>query len=449
MASRQHILKRSLRQLGRRACALLVILVLPGFAPALAAACDIEAGLAAFHAQEQTAAETLLRECTTVGEPLAEAHFYLGILARNAGKLESAETDLAAAVRLQPDNVSYRLEWAVTKEWLGRLAEAQGIYTGALTIQPGNLPARLGIARMEHWRGHLRRSLAIYRELRIDFPADRGVQTGLAYALMADNKVDDARALFTDLLTTDPKDASAAKGLEMLEDLRTHQVQAHGGKVRDALGQDISQFRFAYSATPSYAFKWGFELVGRNGFVQPPDSSGVPVNRAVKSSQAVFGEYRFNAKTSTFASLRREELAGDEKQHKLHLELMHKPSDKHRIFAGVIPALIDGRYASALTYAGYVYEHSKEWSAMAQFYYGLDREFPESQALSVSVTRNYGLRSWLRLGTSYSQTSGNGQSSAYLSVRHHINREWAVSGQVINNFSTNEREINLGVIYEF
>lgn len=427
---------------------LLTVILLPA-APALQAACDLQAGLAAFQAAQRASAEELLRECSMTDEYAAAAYFHLGILARNAEELQPAEAELAAAVRLAPGNVPYRLEWAVTLEWQGQLSEAQAIYEEALMIEPGNLPARLGIARMEHWRGHLQRSLSIYRELSQEFPKHRGVQSGLAYALLADRKIEESRELFKVLLATDPEDASARTGLEMVNDLRNHQFEVQGGEIKDALGRDIRQFRLTYSATPSYALKWGFELIGRNGFVQPPESSGVPVNRAIKSSQALFGEYRFNAQTSAFVALRREELAGDEDQRKLHFELMHQPAEHHRLFTGVIPAWIDGNFVNALSYAGYVYEPGKKWNAMAQFFYGWDRQYPDSRALSLAWTRNYGQRNWLRLGASASETSGDRATSAFLNLRHHLNREWAISTSLFTNFSSNQHEINLGVHYEF
>ena len=417
--------------------------------PTLQADCDYDKGMEAFRAGERAMAEAALQECITAGESRAEAHFHLGILARNAGELEVAAAELGTAVSLAPEIVSYRLEQAVTEEWQGHQAEARSIYVTALEIEPGNLPARLGVARMDHWQGHLRRSLKRYRALLREYPEDRGVKSGLAFALMADNKIDESRALFEQLLADDPDDTSARKGLDMLAEMRTRKLEAHTGKVFDNLNRDIRQYRLAYSASPSYAIKWGLELVGRDGFVRPPEGSGVPVNRAIKSSQSIFGEYRFNSKTSAFGSLRREELAGDEDQYKLHLELMHKPADAHRLFAGAIPAWIDGDHVSTLSYAGYVFESDRKWSAMAQFYYGWDREFPDSKALSLSWKRAYGKRNWFRLGGSVSETSGNRSWSAYLSAQHYINRDFAISANLVENFSSNEREINLGVTYEF
>jgi Flp pilus assembly protein TadD len=427
----------------------LALLAALSAAPALHAACNHEAGMAAFRDGDRATATKLLEACVEAGEHTADARFHLGILARNAKELDTAEAELAEAVRLDPERIAFRLEWAVTLEWLSRLDDAKRVYKEALELEPGNLSARLGIARMEHWQGHLRRSLALYRELLLAFPGDRGVRSGLAFALMADNKVDESRDLFEQLLADNPDDTSARKGLDMLANLRTRKLESHAGKIRDAFGRDIRQFRVSYTSTPSYAFKWGFELTDRDGFVLPPDGSGVPNNRAIKSTQALFGEYRFNTKTSVFGSLRREELLGDEDQRKLHLEVMHKPGERHRLFAGAIPAWIDGKHVNTLSYAGYVFQSDSDWSAMAQYYYGWDRQFPDSQALSLSWTRSYAKNSWLRLGASASKTAGDRTTSAFFNVRHYLSRDFALSASLVNNFSTDEREINLGVIYEF
>lgn len=411
--------------------------------------CLFEDAIELFNAGNEKQSAIGFEQCIEAGEQLPESNFYRGILARNAGNLDMAMQMLSEAVRLNPETLSYRLERAVTAEWLGRLDEASKIYETALAIDPESLPARLGSARMNHWQGRLAQSLRQYHQLAREYPADAAVTSGYAFALMADRKLAKAQALFEKILAGNPADTSAKQGIQMLGEMSNHRFEVDGGEVRDAAGNETTQTRVVYTNTPAYAFKWGVELIERDGFIAPPTNSGTPSNRAVKSSLAAFSDYRFNGETSAFFSLRHEQLVDRDRQYKAHLELMHKLAENHRVFAGVIPAYLNGSRVNTLSYAGYVYQSPNKWNAMAQYYYGQDRDFDSSQSLSLAWTTNYGKKNYLRLGVSFGRSTTSDTETLYASGVHYMRQNIAMKASLLNNLNTDESELTLGVIYEF
>jgi tetratricopeptide (TPR) repeat protein len=81
-------------------------------------------GGASFRAKEYDAAAEWLKQATAHAETAAEAHYYLGRIARQEGRLDEAKSELNECLRLHPDQASVLAE-------LGQIAVNERDYTKA------------------------------------------------------------------------------------------------------------------------------------------------------------------------------------------------------------------------------------------------------------------------------------------------------------------------------
>ncbi len=95
-------------------------------------------------AQEQIEAE--LKGKDTTSDP--EAHFLLGQVLRELGKVDDALDHLARACELEPVNADYRIVYAQTLETAGKEQEAIDQYREALRFIPDDPRAREGLERL-------------------------------------------------------------------------------------------------------------------------------------------------------------------------------------------------------------------------------------------------------------------------------------------------------------
>ena len=86
---------------------------------------------------------------------------------------------------------------------------------------------------------------------------------------------------------------------------------------------------------------------------------------------------------------------------------------------------------------------------MFQLFSSEDQDFEDSDAVSITATGNFNQRDYWRLGGSHDKTEINDTTSMYGEFVYYLNREIAITGNFVNNFSNQQREVSLGVIYEF
>ena len=413
------------------------------------AACDFDSGQQFFLQGDPAAANTALAQCVADGEREAESSFYLGIIARDADRLSDAASLLGRAVQLAPDDVTYKLELAVTHEWLGHLDDASDVYESILSVQPANLPARLGLARMLHWQGHLRNSIKTYRALLEAHPDSAAVKTGLAFALLADHKLDAARTLFADSLRSNPQDASARNGLNMLKKLRKHRVSIDQGAFEGGNGKVTRHFRAAVVSTPNYALRWGAEYFRSNEITRPLDVHGVPVYRSVKAARSLFADYRLNADNAVTLSWTGEKLGANATQNRLMIEARRQFSQKHRFFAGARTTRAGSKNINLVAHAGYTFTSGARWSLTGRFSHSSDREFADARAVSVFLDSAYRTRDQLRLGASVNASGGRSSVSLSFSSVNYLTRNLSFSSNLVSDLADRKGQLTFGVNYEF
>lgn len=428
-----------------RACAAAVMASLSG---QVLADCDFESAMHQLGAGDPAAQQTLL-QCADNPNHGAEANFHLAVLLRTEQDLPAALDRFDLALAAQPDESRILMEKAVTLEWSGETAEAESIYRSVIDAEPDNLSARLGLARMLHWQGDLGGSLAIYEDLSGEFPGHRGVETGHAFALLGDSQLRRSAQLFASLQDRFPEDQSVRDGLRMLEDIRQHRIALGAGYIRNDSGNDTGDLSLSYRYQSSYRWQWGIELVENREFTILPEQNSIPGNRSLKSSWGASANLRLSPETSLYGAWKHQQLASGQYQDKLQLEMTHAPSSSRRIMLGVVPSRIGGETVSTLGYAGFQFNVGNGLSPMIQLYHNADREFQDSNALSASLSFNYGERNYGQVGLSVSRTGETEASSMFANVTHHLNRDFAVSVGGVTNFDTGQDSLYLGLVYEF
>ena len=412
-------------------------------------ACDFEYGLELFNEKSFEQAATVLKNCTKHDLSKDEAYFYLGIIARNQNKLAESLAFLAKAASLNSSHLNYQLELAVALEWTGDLRGAREIYSDVLSINRNHVGAKIGFARMEHWMGNVNSAITDYTKVLEELPTNIGAKLGLGFALLSDVQLQESEKAFNDVIQIDPNSESALSGLKMLENIRKNIINISFSRNSKDNENDIHQLRVGFSRQKSYKLKWGFEIVDRENFTTPPPATGVPLNRAIRSSTMGFFDIKWRENFSTYLSYRTEEISENKRQDKLQIEGMFIPTNQHRFFVGASPAYIDSDRINLLTYGGYIYKPNLKTALMVQLFSSDDRDFLNSDALSISLTKNYGLRNYFQLGASYSTTSETHSQSGFGGFTHYLNREFALKGSLVKNFSSNENNITIGLLYEF
>lgn len=139
----------------------------------------------------------------------AQAHYRIGLIHQERGKLEKAAEHLAAAARLAPADPRFAFSLAGVRQLQGRTAEAAGLYEKTLAIDPGCAQAHynLGVIAME--AGRFESAAAHFTEAIAREPGLPQAHNNLGAAWMALGRSQQAAASFDAAIRLDARCVAA------------------------------------------------------------------------------------------------------------------------------------------------------------------------------------------------------------------------------------------------
>jgi tetratricopeptide (TPR) repeat protein len=170
-------------------------------------------GVIALQAGKVDSAIDLL-ECAVRAAPdFSDACLNLGHAYKHRGALERSEAAYRAAVSLRPDDALLHGCLAVVLQDQGRLDEAVAAFRQAVSLAPGDAEAQvnLGNALLSH--GRWEEASASFKAAFALRPKDPRTLTGFGYALKELGHYDEARRLLDAVVILDPESAEAHNNL--------------------------------------------------------------------------------------------------------------------------------------------------------------------------------------------------------------------------------------------
>ncbi|MGS0524546.1 tetratricopeptide repeat protein [Zobellia nedashkovskayae] len=148
-------------------------------------------------------------------------------------KFQQAEPLYAQLVKEYPENFGAVLGYANTLSNLKKYEKALEWVERALIIQPGNLSAktsrkymRLGYANAYVNAQNYKKGETLLKEIFIDFPEDRDALLNLANLYLITKEVDDAKAIYKRLATSEKDSITSLNGIALAEHIGENDKQA-------------------------------------------------------------------------------------------------------------------------------------------------------------------------------------------------------------------------------
>jgi tetratricopeptide (TPR) repeat protein len=107
--------------------------------------------------KDYEAASNWLRQASASETASAEAHYYLGRIARQEGQLEEAVVQLTKSVALKPDQPEVLAELGQVDVQLKKYAEAEKLLGKALALDAESYPGNFGLLQLYARTGDARR----------------------------------------------------------------------------------------------------------------------------------------------------------------------------------------------------------------------------------------------------------------------------------------------------
>ncbi|HQT47638.1 MAG TPA: tetratricopeptide repeat protein, partial [Acidocella sp.] len=140
-------------------------------------------------------------------------HIRLGFCARHRHNRPDAASCFQSASALDPSHIGVRLEMATDFLELGRLDEAEAGFRGVLDMAPENAWAHIGLGHCTRRRGDRLASLKCFLAAAIHDPDNLWAKPEAAVDLMELNRLDEAAALYAEVLNSQPENYAALIGL--------------------------------------------------------------------------------------------------------------------------------------------------------------------------------------------------------------------------------------------
>lgn len=159
-------------------------------------------GFVSYQLGRYDVAAELYRKALASDPELPVAYLHLGLIERRHGELAAAVRWLSEGLpRLRGANlVEAQRALAACQDELGRLPEAEIAYRAVLAAEPDDLPARLALGRLLRHAGKPREARAELEKVREAAPDNLTAALELAALARADERTDDERALYVELL---------------------------------------------------------------------------------------------------------------------------------------------------------------------------------------------------------------------------------------------------------
>lgn len=139
--------------------------------------------------------------------------FTYSMLNLQGGKKEKALDGANALISLYPDDANFLNLKAGILIRLNKLDNAIELIEKTLNIEPNLFPAKFNLASIYSRKGELRQSNALIEELLAVSPTHLQVLTLKAHNLVADNQLENAIALYNDIIVLNPRDQYAKSQL--------------------------------------------------------------------------------------------------------------------------------------------------------------------------------------------------------------------------------------------
>src|ERR1019366_1730864 len=120
-------------------------------------------GVANFRAKDYDAALLWLKQAVSSEKTAADAHFYLGRMARQEGHLDEATAELKQSLALRPDQPDTLAELGQMCIQLRDFAQAASYFDQALHKDPDNYAANFGLLQLYARTGDSRREQQSHR----------------------------------------------------------------------------------------------------------------------------------------------------------------------------------------------------------------------------------------------------------------------------------------------
>ena len=159
-------------------------------------------------------AEAAYREALRLDSGYHVAHYGLGCVFRNTGRLPEAVTAYREAIRLNPGNFYvYNSLGAVLRD-AKRYVEAEAVFREAVRLNPGNFHGYNGLGTVLYEMKRYPEAEAAYREAIRALPDNAYAYTGLGNVLRATKRYREAAAAYRYAIRIDPNEPFARSNLE-------------------------------------------------------------------------------------------------------------------------------------------------------------------------------------------------------------------------------------------
>jgi tetratricopeptide (TPR) repeat protein len=414
-------------------------------------ACQLDQSILNFQQQRTAQAAAGFEVClqTLTTEQVtdrAQAHFYLGVMAREAGDLSSSINHLTAASELRPGQLNYGLELAVSTERTGAHDEALQIYRELLR-QQDLTGARLGEARMLHWLGQVKEAIGLYQQLVADHPKEIGAQLGLGHAMLGNHQKQSAIRVFNGVLAQHPDHAGAIKGLLMANSQFNRRVNLIRG-IEQTNGEQRHNNGIELFVQSNKRLQWGLAYQQTDGLVSAPQDSGLPEFRAASNNRSGFVTLHQQAGGSWTLGYARQDL---EQGHQQRIKLSHnRPLNDHNQWSATVERIKASEGGEAwLMQLGWSRHINQRNTLLGQLYVSHDSEFGDGQALSVSAIHHWSNQAMLHAGISHSRSINDPTWTGFMKIEVPAKDQWRFGLAWVQNFTNNDRSLTGTLLFNF
>ena len=159
-------------------------------------------------------AEAAYREAVRLDSGYLMAHYGLGCVFRNTGRLPEAETSYREAIRLNPGNFYGYNGLGVVLRDTKRYPEAEAAFREAVRLNPGNFHGYNGLGTVLYDVKRYSEAEAAYREAIRALPDNAYAYNGLGNVLRATKRYREAAAAYRYAIRIDPNEPFARSNLE-------------------------------------------------------------------------------------------------------------------------------------------------------------------------------------------------------------------------------------------
>jgi tetratricopeptide (TPR) repeat protein len=193
------------------------------------------------HAGRLAEAEQIYREILTIDPRQADCLHLLGMIAYQAGDLETAADRIRRAIAIHASGASYYANLGTVLHAQGKLDEAEGLYRQALALKPNLAEVHTNLGNVLQAQEKLDDSVACYRQALALKPDSAEAWNNLGTALQTQEILEDAIACYERALTIKPDYAEVYYNL------------GNACRFQDKLNEAVEYYHQALAIKPDYA----------------------------------------------------------------------------------------------------------------------------------------------------------------------------------------------------